>query len=335
MPCAPAAEAIRCRRPLAASNSPSAPRVSSGAATTRLFTSSHSTTCAAPPIAAIYRADLAAVELERDVVMSLRPDRRGTGQNGICDRDHRRQRLIVNGDSFRGIACFPGALRDHEGYRLADIAHDVARQRVTGRDHERRGHRDTGHRARQRANIVGSQFRPREHGRDALHLTRRIDADRGNARMRMRRTNDDAMKRVWRREIGDVAPAPLHEALVFKAVEAAPQQWLGHVKMYEARRLQRQQQGRQPARRGEHASARVRLAASTHQAYATSACTRCFSSVTRASRSTICGSSCCGSLYSFVRDETDDPTVTGCITVSTAYLPISRPISVPTRVEKR
>ena len=55
-----------------------------------------------------HRADLAAVELERDVVMSLRPDRRGTGQNGICDRDHRRQRLIVNGDSFGGIArAFP------------------------------------------------------------------------------------------------------------------------------------------------------------------------------------------------------------------------------------
>jgi hypothetical protein len=36
-------------------------------------------------------------------------------------------------------------------------------------------------------------------------------------------TNHDAMKRVWAHEIGDVAPASPHEALVFKAVDAAPQ----------------------------------------------------------------------------------------------------------------
>jgi hypothetical protein len=41
--------------------------------------------------------------------------------------------------------------------------------------------------------------------------------------MRMRRANDDAMKRLWRHEIGDVAPAPAHEAIVFKAIDAAPQ----------------------------------------------------------------------------------------------------------------
>jgi hypothetical protein len=39
----------------------------------------------------------------------------------------------------------------------------------------------------------------------------------------MCRANDDAMKRVWCRKIGDVTPAPLHEALILKAVDAAPQ----------------------------------------------------------------------------------------------------------------
>ena len=170
-----------------------------------------------------HRADLATVELERDIALRLRPDRRGVRQNGIRDRDHRRQRRIVDDDGLGGIARALGAFRDHECDRLADIANDVARQRVTGRHHERRGHRDMGHRARQRANIVGGQFLSREHGRNAGHLARRIDADRGDARMRMRRTNDDAMKRVWRHEIGDVAPAPPHEALVFESVDAAPQ----------------------------------------------------------------------------------------------------------------
>ena len=170
-----------------------------------------------------HRADLAAVELERDIAPRLRPDRRGVRQNSIRDRDHRRQRRIVDDDGLGGIARGLRAFRDHESDRFADIANDVARQRVTGRHHERRCHRNSGHRARQWAEIVGGQFGSREHGRNAGHFARRIDADRGDARMRMRRANDDAMKRVWRSEIGDVAPASPHEALVFEPVDAASQ----------------------------------------------------------------------------------------------------------------
>ena len=58
-----------------------------------------------------HRADLAAVELERDIAPRLRPDRRGVRQNGVRDRDHRRQRRIVDDDGLGGIArglrCFP------------------------------------------------------------------------------------------------------------------------------------------------------------------------------------------------------------------------------------
>ena len=78
------------------------------------------------------RADLATVELERDVAPRLRPDHWGVRQNGVRDRDHRRQRRIVDDDSFGGIARDLSAFRDHECDRLADIANDVARQRVTG-----------------------------------------------------------------------------------------------------------------------------------------------------------------------------------------------------------
>ena len=104
MPCAPAAEAIRCRRPLAASNSPSAPRVSIGAATTRLFTSSHSTTCAAPRIAA--STGPISPRLNWNAMLSCASGQIAGAlrQNGICDRDDRRQRLIVDDDSFGGIA---------------------------------------------------------------------------------------------------------------------------------------------------------------------------------------------------------------------------------------
>ena len=44
------------------------------------------------------RPDLAAVELERDVIFCLRPDRQGARPNRIGDRDDRLQRLVVNGE---------------------------------------------------------------------------------------------------------------------------------------------------------------------------------------------------------------------------------------------
>src|SRR5438552_19099691 len=60
----------------------------------------------------------------------------------------------------------------------------------------------------------------------------------------------------------------------------------------------------------------------------TSQCTRAFETMTLERMAFYRTHSC-------VRDEADDRPMTGCITLSTAYLPISRPISVPTRVEKR
>ncbi len=171
----------------------------------------------------LHRADLAAVELEADIAARFRPDRRRVRQNGIRDRDHGRQRRIIDDDGLGGVARGAFAFGNDKGNGLTDIANDVARQRVTGRHHQRRRHRHSGHRARQRAEIVGGQILPGEHGRNAGHLARRIGIDRNDARMCMRRSNHHAMKRVRRHEIGDVAAAPPHEALVFEAVDAASQ----------------------------------------------------------------------------------------------------------------
>jgi hypothetical protein len=89
-----------------------------------------------------------------------------------------------------------------------------------------------GRRTRQRADIIGSQTRSGQNGEDARHPTRHIDVDRNNARMRMRRADHQAVKDIGRGQIGNVATAPPHEALVFKAVDAAAQQRLGHVTLY-------------------------------------------------------------------------------------------------------
>jgi hypothetical protein len=76
--------------------------------------------------------------------------------------------------------------------------------------------------------MVGSQIGSGEHGGDAGHPARRIDVKGADARMGMRRANDNAVKRVRRRQIGDVTPAPPHEARVFQTIDAAPQERLGH-----------------------------------------------------------------------------------------------------------
>ena len=55
--------------------------------------------------------------------------------------------------------------------------------------------------------------------------------------MRVRRANDRAMKRSWRRQIGDIPPASTHEAFVFEAIEAAAEEWCGHARCMQ--RLQR------------------------------------------------------------------------------------------------
>ena len=221
--CAPAAEAVRCRRPLdgveRAERAARFQRRGYNAVVDQL--AFHDMGGGADRF--LHRADLAAVELERDVVFCLRPDRRGIRQNRIRDRDDRVKRLVINDNGLGGIACAFGAFRHHEGDGFADIANDVACQRVIRRDDQRRRPRDTCYRTRQRADIVGGQFNPREHGGNAGHLTRRVGADGDNSGMRMGRANDDAMQRVWRREIGDVAPAAPQESLVFQAVEAAPQ----------------------------------------------------------------------------------------------------------------
>ena len=88
------------------------------------------------------------------------------------------------------------------------------------------------HRTGQRADPVGSQISPGEHGCNARYPARRIDTDFDDAGMGMDRANDDAMQCVRRRQIGDVAPVAAHETCVFEAVDAAPKQEFGHVRLY-------------------------------------------------------------------------------------------------------
>ena len=88
-------------------------------------------------------------------------------------------------------------------------------------------------------------------------MPRRIDIDGDDSRMRVRRADDEAVQRIRRREIGNVAAVSLHEAQIFKAVDAAAQQGFGHASCIE------QEEGKSQPRVVAHAltesaSARIR-----------------------------------------------------------------------------
>ena len=62
-----------------------------------------------------------------DVIVKLRRARLG----GIGGVGHGGERLDVEFDRFRGVACLRQRFRDHEGHGVADETHLVARQRMT------------------------------------------------------------------------------------------------------------------------------------------------------------------------------------------------------------
>jgi hypothetical protein len=51
---------------------------------------------------------------------------------GALDVDHRRQRLVFDGDVGQRVLGDVAALRNHHGHRLADMANFAARQRHLG-----------------------------------------------------------------------------------------------------------------------------------------------------------------------------------------------------------
>src|SRR5262249_18738649 len=86
----------------------------------------------------------------------------------------------------------------------------------------------------------GRQILAGEYGGDTGHLARGTGIDSLDPRMRVGRADDYAMQRIRLGQVGDIAPASPHEALVLQAVDAAAQQPICPVSLYGTRGSQRQ-----------------------------------------------------------------------------------------------
>ena len=73
---------------------------------------------------------VAIVIVERDIVGDVIVKLRRAGLGGFGGVGHGGQRLDVELDRFRGVACLRQRFGDHEGHGVADETHLVARQRM-------------------------------------------------------------------------------------------------------------------------------------------------------------------------------------------------------------
>ena len=133
--------------------------------------------------------------------------------------DHRRERLVVDGNQLGRVLGQIAALGHHQRHRLAHIAHVLDRERPLvdlglERDQER---------VAELAHVLAGDHRP-----DAVLCQRlsRVDAD--NLGVRVRRANDVGVQRPGRhRQVVGVAPAPRQQRGVFLPQHRSAEE-LGH-----------------------------------------------------------------------------------------------------------
>jgi hypothetical protein len=153
--------------------------------------------------------------VEQHVAGMVGPDLRRAFLDRIDKADHGRQRRPVDLDGLERIAGLIDGVRDHEGDRIADVAHFILRQDRIGRAGKRIDLQIE--QARQIAEIldvVGGQHRA-----DARHPAGLAGID-GELRMGVRRAQHQRVhRRLWRVVIG-VAALAANQRIVFFAADA-------------------------------------------------------------------------------------------------------------------
>ena len=123
--------------------------------------------------------------------------------------DHGCERLVVDAHQVGGILGEVARFGDHDGDRLADIAHALDRERPLvhrrlERDQERVG---------ELAHVLAGDDRP-----DAVLRQCRARIDAGNLGVRVRRADDVSVQRAGRhRQVVGIAPAPRQQRRIFLA----------------------------------------------------------------------------------------------------------------------
>ena len=174
---------------------------------------------------------LAALDIVRDVVRALVPDRRRAGLHRVLGQRDRRNRLVVDLDQFGGILGLGQRLGDHHRHRIADIPHAVGHQRRPLRREHRAAvgplarHVGLGHAEPVRLDVVA--------GIDGHHARcrfRRVDIDRPDLRVGMRRADEDGVGLARQVHVVDEAPLPAQQARILEPQDRLADTVLAHTR---------------------------------------------------------------------------------------------------------
>ena len=132
-----------------------------------------------------------------------------------CERphgaNHRRQRLPVDHNRLGGIARPVKRIRNHEGDRIADMAHGIAcEDRIWRHIDGAARHLALARQVAERGGVGAC-----EHERDARHRARLRSVGDTETRMRMRRAQHDCVQASRGRVIGNVAASTTQQRVIF------------------------------------------------------------------------------------------------------------------------
>ena len=156
--------------------------------------------------------------VDRDVAWGLRPHLRRALLDGLAQIDGRRALLVLDRDQFCAVLCGRERLADHDGDRLADVPHGLARQRRTERQDELRAaaagdRRVLGDIAELGVLHVGGG----QHRQHTRHRFRGGCIDRLDIREGVGRADEIGMDLTGHGHVGGEASKPAHQRVVFQA----------------------------------------------------------------------------------------------------------------------
>ena len=162
-------------------------------------------------------------EGEGDIARALSPHRRSAGLDGVLDRDHGGQRLVVDLDQLGGVACLPLGLGDDEGDAVADAAHLVVGQYGAEGAEALGAAHVLGHEGRrQGADVVREGVGSGQHQVDAGCCLRLAGVHSLDLGVGLGGVHDHAVKLARQDDVPHVVAGALEEALVLDAAHRLP-----------------------------------------------------------------------------------------------------------------
>ena len=172
---------------------------------------------------------VAALDEVGDVVGAVVPHRGRAGLHRVGGRGHRGQRLVVDTDQLGRVLGLGQRVGDHHRHRIADIAHPVGDQRRPLRGVHRltvgalARHVGLGH-----AEPVGHDVVAGVDRQHARRLPGRLDVDRPDIGVGVRRPHEDRVGLAVQVDVIDVAPLPAQQARILEPQDRLTDTVLAH-----------------------------------------------------------------------------------------------------------